>query len=324
LHAAAAAAPLLQAEAYLMRLYSAVAKRLPETEEWDLSGLQVDGQPVSRATVVAWLNAAYQHAYGTDFEEQDNSPACTAAGLYSLLAFADAVDSTKPLLAACCAGLEQLQLCAQLGQQQVALKMDGRGYTFLQDGRLAEPLDCSALVSLMPGIPVAADADQQAFKQQVAAQTEQLLWLGYRLQLEPLVKQLHGVVHTSCVFRNSLLTSSCDAVFSARVLEAAGVAGVPDGKQMLANSVVGEIAALGKTYHAVGTALDAEGLTEQQKAPLKFNAVVRHTGLLLQQGATVPVELDLFGTSKIKLGQQTCPVQLRIGHLFCEAGTSNT
>jgi hypothetical protein len=51
-------------------------------------------------------------------------------GLYSLLTFADVVDSIWPVLKACFAGLGQLQLHTQLGQQQVSLKTDGRFYGF--------------------------------------------------------------------------------------------------------------------------------------------------------------------------------------------------
>jgi hypothetical protein len=58
LHTAAGAASPLEADAQVIRLFSSVARQLPETDEWDLSGLLVDGQPVSRATVVAWLKAA--------------------------------------------------------------------------------------------------------------------------------------------------------------------------------------------------------------------------------------------------------------------------
>jgi hypothetical protein len=267
-------------------MYSAVARQLPETDEWDLSGLLVDGQPVSRATVVAWLNAAYQHAYDTTYEQQQDSPACSVEGLCRLLAFADAVGSTSPLLRACCAGLQHLRLHAQLGQQQVSLETDGRAYAFVND-KLLEQLDISACYSTVPGVSGAADAQQQAFNQQVAAQTEQLLWLAYRLQLDLLVQRVHGFIRSMCFFSSSLLHNVLDAVFTARVLEAAGVASLRGGKAMLLSSVLGEMAQLtlaeGLSANAdsakfVETWLQPKGLTAQQQKPLKFNAVVKRGG----------------------------------------------
>ncbi|WIA39964.1 hypothetical protein OEZ86_013394 [Tetradesmus obliquus] len=313
-----AAAPTpLEPEAYLVCMYSAVARRLPETEEWDLSGLLVDGQPVSRATAVAWLSAAYQHAYETYFEEQQDSSASSAEGLYKLLAFADAVDSTRPLLKACCAGVEDLQLRAQLGQQQVSLETDGTAYFFnSRDGLLMQQTDFNERITGLQGSSEAASAEQQdAFRQQVAAQTEQLLWLAYRLQLQPLAQRLHSFIRALDWFDVSLLDDNYAAVFTTRVLEAAGVAGLLGGKQMLLNSVLGELAELGEARvdSNAGTWLQPQGLIQRQRDPLKFNAVVKGSGLRMAQGSVIPVELDLFGQSEIKLGKQRYPVQLRIG-----------
>uniref|UniRef100_A0A383VSH5 Uncharacterized protein n=1 Tax=Tetradesmus obliquus TaxID=3088 RepID=A0A383VSH5_TETOB len=220
---AAAAAPLVAA-AYLVRMYSAVAMQLPETDEWDLSGLLLDGQPF-RADI---LSAA--HAYRPD-----------------------------------------------------------------------------------PEVPA---EQQDAFRQQVAAQTERLLWLSYKLQLEPLIQRLHAFIQSSTRLAASLLHCAPTTVFTPRVLDAAGVASLPGGKRMLMNSVMGEVAQiaglLGDTDDAQ-TLLQPQGLTQAQRQPLKFDAVVVRSGLPVASGVTVPVELDLFRTSQIKLGQQVYPVQLRIG-----------
>jgi hypothetical protein len=312
LPSAAAALSQLEAEACLVRMYSAVARQLPETDEWDLSGLLVDGQPVSRAIVVAWLNAAYQHAYLADYEQQADSPACIVEGLYLLLAFADAVHSTPGMLAACCARLLQgLQLRTQLRQQQVSLETDGRVYAFV-DSQLIELLDFKGYSSSVLGVSTAADAEQQAFTRQVAAQTEQLLWLACRLQLLLIVRRLHNFVRGLSFFPGSLLNEKLDAVFTPRVLEAAGVARLPGGKQMLVNRVLGETAQITGALSLAWTWLRPLGLTQQQQEPQKFDAVVARTGLRIVQGSIVSVELNLFGTSTIKLGQQFYPVQLRI------------
>jgi hypothetical protein len=314
-----AAAAQLEADKQVVCLFSLVARALPAGDEWDLSGLLLDGKPVSRATVVAWLNAAYQAAYEEEFEEQqrDKNPACSGEGLYQLLSFADAVDSTRPVLRACCSRLQSLQLHAQLGQQQVALDTDGTGYYFsTRSQRLVYQPDLTAAGLDIDAAPAAPSAEERkAFKQQVAAQTEQLLWLAYRLQLQPLVQHLHNFIQALSHFAQSLLRNKCEAVFTSRVLEAAGVASLPGGKQMLVDSVRGELLKLnGDTTLA---SLQPVGLTEQQRQPIKFDAQL-HCSALKQQGVSVAVELDLFDKSTIKLGHNTFAVQLRVGPVFAE------
>jgi hypothetical protein len=290
---------------------SSVASGLPDTgDEWDLSGLLVDGQPVSRATAVAWLNAAYQAVREQDFEQQNDSPVCSVDGLYRLLSFADAVGSTKPLLRACCSQLQSMKLHAQLGQQQVALATDGTSYYInsVSHMLLRQP-DFSKVGVPIEEAPAAASAEeQQAFKQQVAAQTEQLLWLAHKLQLQPLLQHLGRFVHALSQFYTSLLCDVLNDVFTRRVVEAAGVAGLPGGKQMLMNELLGEVFRL--------TDSSITGLAEEQRQPLRFEAALPSTLSGFPRGAKVAVELDLFGKSTMTLGASTFQVQLRIGTLY--------
>jgi hypothetical protein len=267
--------------------------------------------------VVAWLNAAYQHTYQADYEQQDN-PARSMEGLYQLLAFADAVGTTKGVLQACCSQLQLLQLHAQLGQTQVALLTDGTDYCFdSMSKRLRQQTNINADNSAVTGAPAAATAEEQrAFKQQVVAQTEQLLWLAYRLQLQPLAQRLQMFIRALSMFSTSLLAGGLvDSVITARVLEAAGVNNLPGGKQVLLNSISSEHVAFTEQL-SVQTVLRPTGLAVSQQQPVKFTAVVRRTLLQLPQGATVPVELDIFGKSTIKIGRATFPCQLRIGSRF--------
>ena len=116
--------------------------------------VQVEGQPVQRPTVTAYLDSAYKHAYGEPFREsrQQEEPAAqkpkkgrqqqnqqqapappaaagdllqqapaqaapgvsTFAAMTHLLLFADAVGSTAPLMHACAAGIDKLCLHVQL------------------------------------------------------------------------------------------------------------------------------------------------------------------------------------------------------------------
>jgi hypothetical protein len=147
----------------------------------------------------------------------------------------------------------------------------------------------------------------------VAAQTEQLLWLAYRLQLQPLVQHMHNFIQNASFFTGSVLRDVHDAVFTARVLEAAGVASLPDGKQMLINSVLEELITLVDSIAAGQAHLRPTSLTQQQRQPLKFDAVVNCSRLCSRADTTVAVELDLFGNSTIRVGANRFSVQLRIG-----------
>uniref|UniRef100_A0A383VQL2 Uncharacterized protein n=1 Tax=Tetradesmus obliquus TaxID=3088 RepID=A0A383VQL2_TETOB len=177
-------------------LFSLCAAGLPSQQAdsetvWDLSNILIDGQPVQRATVVAWLNTCHQIVYKADYEaqEQQDNPALTFEGLYRLLAFADAVDSTDGLMERLTADLSGLKLHAQLGEQQLVL-CPGQG-DYVIDDLQVERYPYGGYSFTYIGQKAANSEQQDAFIEQVAAQKEQLLWLAYRLQLEPLAQRLH-------------------------------------------------------------------------------------------------------------------------------------
>lgn len=57
--------------------------------------MQLEGKPVQRQTVVAWLNCAYTRILDSVFEEQEEDVRRTVSGLSQLLAFADASASCR-------------------------------------------------------------------------------------------------------------------------------------------------------------------------------------------------------------------------------------
>jgi hypothetical protein len=71
--------------------------------------------------VTAWLNVVYALIEDTPFEEKQPVAAASATGLYQLLAFADAVGSSRGVVKACLAGLEQLAFAAKPGDEDVQL-----------------------------------------------------------------------------------------------------------------------------------------------------------------------------------------------------------
>jgi hypothetical protein len=70
----------LQAPALLLRYHSSVCYGLPQDcSQWDLSNLLIEGRPMERAAVVAWLNCVYQHDRGRPFQEQQPAYGSTSA-----------------------------------------------------------------------------------------------------------------------------------------------------------------------------------------------------------------------------------------------------
>jgi len=83
----------------LMRFDSTCVKGLPPTDTWDLSSLLIEGKPVERAVVVAWLEAVYARSlYDNGSLQQEENQQLDAV---ALLLFADAVGSRRRVIDAC-------------------------------------------------------------------------------------------------------------------------------------------------------------------------------------------------------------------------------
>jgi hypothetical protein len=73
----------LSAKANILRSCSSCAEGLPaDAQEWDLSQLLVEGEPVTKGTVVAWLNSACQRILDSEFEKQREDVRCSATGVF--------------------------------------------------------------------------------------------------------------------------------------------------------------------------------------------------------------------------------------------------
>lgn len=112
------------------RAFSNVAKALPETQQWNLSDILIDGEHVKRETVLQWLSALEQLT--EHVPPAEDSQTCTAAFLYELLAFADAVGSRRGLLMACISNLPALELQLAVAEQQLRLPIEVGGFFFRQ------------------------------------------------------------------------------------------------------------------------------------------------------------------------------------------------
>lgn len=96
----------MSADFTMLRACSSCARGLPAAaQQWDLSGLQIDGQAVEQQTVEAWLwcvEIAIHGPAADDAPDAVTEVLTTAAGLYKLLAFADAVDPVAACWALVC------------------------------------------------------------------------------------------------------------------------------------------------------------------------------------------------------------------------------
>lgn len=113
---------------YDCRTFSSVAKSLPDTNEWNLSDILINGEHVKRETVLQWLSALEQL---TEHQQPAaDGQSCTVSSLYELLAFADAVGSRRGLLMACISNLPRLRLYIAVGEQQLGLAIGSGGHYF--------------------------------------------------------------------------------------------------------------------------------------------------------------------------------------------------
>jgi hypothetical protein len=264
--------------------------------------------------------------YKADFEvqpEQDAAKICSCEGMYRLLAFADAVDSTPGVLDSCVGNVSEVELHAKLGEQQLVLCPAKGDYTLVNMQLLMRSFGGTEADDEELGVP-AVDKDQvQAFKQQVAAQTEQLLWLAYRLQLQPLVQCLHNFIRSGSLFRILLLRGRLDAVFTDRVLEAISVSSLTCYRGAWINSVLGQdISFAANAVESLpGVALvepvDAE--MAQHDLETGFDAVLKSEVLGIAAGTQVNLRLDIF-RGRLYINDDQHLLHVRIGRRVDEQG----
>jgi hypothetical protein len=292
----------LQAQLLLLLPLSQCVRSLPDKTEWDLSNLLIDGQPVTRSTVVSWLNCAYKYILYCDFERQELEQQ-SAVSLYQLLVFADAVGSQKVLMKACVAAhAETLKFVVKLGEQEVQLDISGL-YFFGNSQATNHLILCGRSPSSLVGLKVGTAAsmeERSAFMSQLAAQVEQLLFIAYKLQLEQLLGKVNKFLASSMVFGdfNPLLWGLRDTIFSKRVMDAAAVS--PEGKSALIHDTVRVMCGFSQQWD-LKQLLEPVDLPQDAKQPLKFKAVLKEAAFGLPAGCVVQAELDLFGLSTMTL-----------------------
>ena len=314
----------------VLRTFSDSARGLPaNSEEWDVSGLLLDGQPFSRDTVSCWLSSAHSAVDGLEeLGPQDIQHLSTVTGLTQVLGFADAVGSCVSLLKAACSQLQQLKFVVQLPEQVLELSVTGRAYFWLDKQLSRYDLDKICTVGFL------LDSDEQLrdVQQQVAQQLSALLLLGHMLWLHPLLDLLHQFTMLNArPDQNYLLSGVAGFVFTDAVLDAA-LGSSTLSKELYISSVMSQPFSL--TPHAFG-----HSSLLQPVGPMSYdtsNSVLMFDAELMRDfdggraGETVEVELDLFGPdpafhgnhAEIRLSGDNFvrqPVQLLLGHTFSDA-----
>jgi hypothetical protein len=149
----------LQANSFLVRGLCESAEGLPAAaEEWDVSGLLLDGQPFTREIVSCWLSCAYSAIHGTEeLNIQDIQQLSTVMGLTQVLAFADAVGSYAALCKAACSQLQQLKFVMQLPGQVLELPVAGYTYCFTKGTDPRCLCQTNMAMAAVLGAPLASD-----------------------------------------------------------------------------------------------------------------------------------------------------------------------
>jgi hypothetical protein len=294
----------LPAHRGILEVACSCVKHLPETDLWDLSGMHVEDKPVQRSVVVAWLEVVYLAA---DEEKQNEQ-----VSLADLLLFADAVGSTKRVLAACRGSVGSLELGVSLSRNDAEdleaaadskWVLDGRGYYLIPRGDKLDLFKSAAPNSLKPescGVTFASQQQAAAVALQLAQHLEKLLYLAYKLQQDKLQEQLHEIILTNSMYQHSILTRELleNTIFSPRVMEAVTPAAVKaayiDSLLLKACSLEGEEALL--------------GTTEPLDPIAKFPAILKQRFMGCTSQPSFKVQLHLRTMSV--LGGQAMPLRL--------------
>lgn len=292
--------------------YSSCARGLPAAaEEWDVSALLIEGQPVQRETVVAYINAISQHVNNEVVieEQHDSKPTRSMTALAQLLAFADAVGTSRGLLLALDWQVSASELVAevQLGDELVQLR--GDACHFYAGRSLLELSTVMTLEDSNIQMPKLADMksaeDKVLLGEHVAAQTEVLLYLAYKLQLPVLQHVMAAFIKQQSCFPTSVLSPKLTrTIMSSRVVAAASAGSDSDVCNALANSsrmqACSFVMHTGKGMRQLLKPLD---LTPELRQPITFKAEVQEDFLCYRKGQEVTARLDLFGTSELVIQQ---------------------
>lgn len=277
---------VLKAVKSIVGCWSSCAKGLPAAaQEWDVSQLLIEGQPVQRDTVMAWLNSVYYTTYRQPFEQPEQKPAGRMTGLAKLLGFAGAVGSSRGLLLAIDFHINisagTLIAEARLGEQDLQLAA-GKCYFFRDSGM--------NLFCIAPGNPAShkvatasSEEDKKRFRLQLVQQIEPLLYLALTLQLPKLQQVVSTCISCNACWGGSLLYKGMEDIVPACVLSAGTAAGCLVVCDAFVACSSTELCAFASTT-GVRHLLKPLNTTPEQQQPIEFKALAMHDFLCYRKG----------------------------------------
>jgi len=260
----------------------------------------------------AWLNAVYLQVENAAFENQHPSELSTLSGLAQVLTFADAVDSSKGLICALVTQLQRQSVTAtvQLGELQVNISTS---LCHIWDQGSTEwglysysPLSAN---TVKQGAIMTSDQKAQITRL-LAQQAEAALHIGYKLRLPYVQTVLHKLIRNNSCWFNSLLYGALNHIFSERVLYVAAGA-TRTHKELLAASTTTQAFTL-TTAIGCQQLLRPVGLDPSAMQPIRFTAELLQDCFGCSRGERVPVELDLFHASRLRVGKDPVGVTVQL------------
>lgn len=285
----------LEADRAVLSAFSSCARDLPDAAaEWDVSGLVLEGQQVQRSTVVAWLNLSYKSIHGAPYEDTPWADSLQSfvrsfTSLAQLLAFADAVGSSRGLLLALDKEAAPLAADVQLGERPVQLKSNESYFHHkgLRHLEFYPPYE-----NHQRSISAGSDGEVEAAVQQLAQQVEPLLYLAYKLELENIQERVRAFIFNNSYSCASVLHGKAllETVLSERVL--ATKAGAAASKQALASALSTLPVSLSDPdYCNLDGLLKPLALTSEQRA-VKFTAECQRDFMAFTKGQQVEVTFN--------------------------------
>jgi hypothetical protein len=257
----------------------------------------------------------------------------SCVGLARLLAFADAIGSSRGILAACVSRLDDLTINVRLGVTpddsgeadtiDVELQTTGLGYYFGdynddRDHEASEDGGDLRLAMIDPKVHTwvenvdhfSTPEHVKAFKQAVAQQVEPLLYLSYSLQLEALQDRLIWFV-ASCVHRRrGILFGVLNQVVSERVLAAVLP---PTASETAKREWISTFLTLPSSIVDGDSMLRLLQPVERAEGVLRFHARLTQDFMGVEKGKEVRVKVDLFNKGTVQIGEAIWPAQLLLG-----------
>jgi hypothetical protein len=230
-----------------------------------------------------------------------------------LLHLADALGSSKAALLSCVTDLDSLVVATKVEDQQVELTASASSCGLYFDGGrlyLNNPCGCPDQDdSELACSQVFSEAAEQELRERFAAQTEQLLWLAYRLQLAPLVRRLHVFLRTNMSMDNGILEGMAELVFSERVLDSALGSNRLDTDAWIDSILQDEHTLEPGSADAL---FQPVGLSQEQQEPITFDAVLQKDFMGAPAGTQLQVTFDLLGSGRVHIGQYYFKASLRL------------